>query len=108
MMSSIRARRSRYFSRPCHRRHIVPRVVAVNRRVALTRAIELEQLETRRLLATTFTVTTAADESIVNGTTSLREAVALANATNGADTINFSAAAFPSGSLTTINLTAGP
>lgn len=66
----------------------------------------LEHLESRRLLANIL-VNTAVDESVANATVSLREAIAQADAGAGDDTISFSAAAFPAGSLTTITLTAG-
>ena len=55
------------------------------------KALSLELLESRQLL-TTMTVDTFVDEldgSIVDGDTSLRDAIAVANATPGTDTINF-------------------
>lgn len=51
-----------------------------------TRRMEVESLEDRWMPATIF-VTTTADEVSANGLTSLREAVAAANATPAADTI---------------------
>lgn len=48
----------------------------------------VENLESRQLL-TAFVVTTAQDDSTVDSVTSLREAIALANANAGADTITF-------------------
>src|SRR5437016_1267861 len=52
-------------------------------------AARIESLETRRLLAS-IVVNTTLDETIANSTTSLREAVAQAQANAGDDTITFS------------------
>lgn len=55
----------------------------------------------------TITVTTALDETTNNGATSLREAIALANATAGADNIVFDPTVFSAGVNTPIRLTLG-
>jgi CSLREA domain-containing protein len=68
---------------------------------------QADALEARRLLST-FTVNSLTDVTNANdGVTTLREAIVVANAHAGADTINFSAAAFSPGSLHTIALTGG-
>src|SRR5690349_5117239 len=66
----------------------------------------IESLESRRLLANIL-VTTATDETLANGQTSLREAVTQAQTNAGDDVINFSTTAFPSGSTTSVTLVAG-
>ena len=65
----------------------------------------LELLEVRRLMA--IVVNTTLDETVANATTSLREAVAQADANPGDDTITFDPTVFDSGSLHTITLTQG-
>ncbi|MBX3437505.1 MAG: right-handed parallel beta-helix repeat-containing protein, partial [Planctomycetaceae bacterium] len=79
---------------------------AANRRLQTQSAWIAQELEQRTLL-TTYTVDTLVDENDGNtdpGNLSLREAIALANANPGADTINF-VAGF-SGAV--MNLTLGP
>src|SRR6266496_430179 len=90
------------------------------RRTALRRArllnAAVEVLETRRLLSGNpplvpnppIVVNTTDDESVVNATTSLREAIALAVATPGDDAITFDPTVFAGGSLHTITLGAVP
>src|SRR5688572_22056198 len=72
------------------------------RRHSSRRAAAIESLETRRLLA--FIVDTTLDESAVNSTTSLREAIQFASASLGDDTIIFEPTVFD-GSPKTITLT---
>src|SRR5262245_50280408 len=62
--------------------------------------LTLESLEARRLLA--IVVNTTVDESVVNATISLREAIAQAAANPGDDLITFDPTAFAAGSLHTI------
>src|SRR4051812_38524733 len=67
----------------------------------------LEQLELRRMLnGVGIVVNTTDDETVVNATTSLREAITLAENTAGDDTITFDNTVF-TGSLHSILLTQG-
>ena len=85
--------------------HRPRRANAAARGAAIRSAIE--PLEVRRLLST-FTVNTTSDvTNASDGLTTLREAVAAANAHGGTDVINFSPTVFTAGSLHTITLTGG-
>ena len=64
----------------------------------------IESLEFRRLLNAAIVVNTTDDETIVNSTTSLREAITIAETNAGDDTITFDPTVFTSGSLHTILL----
>src|SRR4051794_37607717 len=80
----------------------------MNRRgsARLHRAALVESLECRRLLNAAIVVNTTDDETTVPATTSLREAIALAQGAAGDDTITFDPAVFTPGSLHTITLNA--
>src|SRR4051812_15920019 len=67
----------------------------------------IHSIEPRRLMSA-FTVNTLSDVTNAgDGLTTLREAIVAANAHSGVDSISFSAAVFPVGSLHTIKLTGG-
>lgn len=78
----------------------------VRRSAQVANCAALEALEVRRLLAN-IVVTTTDDESAVNATTSLREAIDLAAGMSSDDVIKFDPTVFSSGSLHTITLASG-
>src|SRR5687767_4176178 len=79
------------------------RPFSVRRRARDFYTLNLESLETRRLLA--IVVNTTIDENVVNATTSLREAIAQAATNAGDDEITFDPTVFTSASLHTITPT---
>src|SRR5439155_19739205 len=68
------------------------------------RAVAVELLEQRRLLNADIVVNTTDDEQAAGGTTSLREAILLAETAPGDDNITVDPAVFTPASLHTINL----
>ena len=98
-----RQRRFRWLARqtPGARRDCPP-TAAFSFVAPIARLLQIEQLEQRRMLAT-FMVTSNVD----GGAGSLREAVAMANDTDGADTITFDGAVFTGGDASLIRLTQG-
>ena len=70
-------------------------LLSVEEKIMSCARTSLEKLEIRRLLA--FVVNTTLDETDVNDTTSLREAIQLASANSGDDHITFVPTVFTGG-----------